>query len=576
TAASTHVQRTCAPNDLNPSKHEDQNPFQVYQQWKKLRDQLSSTIDDYVDACDALAALASPSYQLTIERLSANIDQELSHLAQEETKLALGRRALSVFRNMSSALCSINLLSDDILSYILELSIFSYARDNPRGRKQYLTCPGVLASVCTRWRHVAVNTCSLWTYLDLIPTSDPSHKLYRRARVCLSRVKTAPLHIYIHQHNACVKREEVMQLTGFLAPLMKQLRTLHLSADCHTIDLFGEILGCWIEFGHPGSTKSLTLRRPNPTSLMAHPGLRARDELSLEPLQERYSGQRLTKFLLPLRTLRLHNVSMGWDTAAHRGLSELHLEAIPEWAGLTICQLITMLRASPELSSLKISRVNLVDDFAEYGGVPTLIHLNNLECLDLLEANLTVLKLLLSLIAPGAAPLSMGMKLYEQHIMQTILQSFLERSNLLTLHLDAGDHTWVPAPFGYMTCIRSLAIRNYHFSRHSFPKSSPEEAAPVCAPLESLYLIGCRVNLGALRNVVAARSGTLRSLKLWRSKLYADCLSDIPDLDDGDVLDTLSDLIPCVQRSTHMDDYPVLNWSVCDELRGRNVSIPPD
>ncbi|CAE6451497.1 unnamed protein product [Rhizoctonia solani] len=573
-----HDQQTCTTNDFSETKCKDEVPFQLYQQWKKLRDQLSSTIDKYIDACNALATVASPALQPTIGGLFTSLDQELNHLAQEEAKLALGRQTLSVFRNTSSALCSINLLPDDILTYILELSISSYVRDNPKGRNQYLTCPGVLAGVCTRWRHVAVNTCSLWTHLDLIPTSNPSHKLYRRARIWLRRVKSAPLHIYIHQHDACVKREEIVQLTGFLAPLMKQLHALHLRADCHTIDLFEEILGCWLEFGIPGSTESLTLRRPNPIFLMAHPGLDAQHDLSSGRLQTRYSSKRLSKFLLPLRTLRLHNVCVGWGSAAHRGLSELHLEAIPHSAGLTICQLTEMLYASPMLGSLKISRVNLVDNFTEYESILEPIHLSNLACLDLLGANTTVLKRLLPLIVPGATPLSMSITIHGEDLIQVRFRSFLERSNILALYLDAGKQTtWVPSLIGNTCRVRSLAIRNYQFSRNSFPKASPEEVAPICAPfLESLNFIGCQVNLGSLRRMVAARSSRLRSLKLWRTKLYADSISDFPDPDDGDVLDTLCDLIPHVQRSTEMNDYPVLSWSVCDEFKGRDVSTPPD
>ncbi|CAE6390181.1 unnamed protein product [Rhizoctonia solani] len=572
-----HDRQTCATTNLNPLKCEDRAPAQLYQRWKKLRDQLLSTIENYVDACSALAAVASPIYRPSIESIFVNIDQELDHLAQAEAKLTSGRRILGMLRNMSSTLCLVNLLPDDILAYIFEVSTFSYARDTPNERNQYLSFPGVLASVCTRWRHIAVNTCSLWSYLDLVPTSNPSHKLYRRAQICLGRVKSAPLCIYIHQQDSSVKREEIMQLTGFLSPLMKQLGSLHLSADCHMIDLFEEILGCWIEFGHPGSTQSLTLRRPNPIFLMAHPGLGVQHDLALGQLQTRYCSKRLTNFLQPLRTLCLHNVCIGWDSVAHRGLSELHLEAIPEWAGLTICQLIEMLRASPKLGSLRISRVNLLDDFIERETVPEVIHLGSLECLDLLGANPTVLKRLLPLVIPGTKPLYMSMSLCEQDSIQTQVQSFLERSNLLALYLDTKFHTWAPALLGHIPHLRHLAIRSYHFSLDCFLKPSPEEVAPICVPLlESLYFIGCRVNLGSLRKEVVMRSKTLQSLKLWRSKLYADSISDIPDVGDGDPLDTLSDLIPHVQRSNEVDDYPVLGWSVCDELKGRNVCVRPD
>ncbi|KEP50801.1 F-box-like domain protein [Rhizoctonia solani 123E] len=339
------------------------------------------------------------------------------------------------------------------------------------------------------------------------------------------------------------------------------------------MDLFEAILGCWIEFGHPGSTKSLTLRRPNPIAIMAHPALGQQHDLLIGRLQARYCSKRFTQLLLPLRTLRLRNVCIGWDSAAHRGLTELNLEAIPEWTGLTICQLIEMLRASPKLSLLKLSRVNLLDNYTEYEGVPEPIHLGNLECLGLLGASPTVLQRLLPLITPGTNPLYMSLSLYDQELIQTQVQSFLERSNVLALYLDIGSYTWASALLEHLPHLRSLAIRSYEFSWDSFLKPSPDEVAPICVPLlESLYFIGCRVNLGALQKVVAARSTTLRSLKLWRIRLYADRISDIPD---GDVLDTLANLIPHVQRSTNLGDYPVLGWPACDEHKGRNVLIRP-
>ncbi|CAE6426125.1 unnamed protein product [Rhizoctonia solani] len=95
TTSLTYYQQTCTGDDLNPFKHEGQPPAQLYQQWKKLHDQLSCTINDYVNACTALAAAASPVYQSSIESLFANIDKELNHLSQVETKLASGRRILS-------------------------------------------------------------------------------------------------------------------------------------------------------------------------------------------------------------------------------------------------------------------------------------------------------------------------------------------------------------------------------------------------------------------------------------------------------------------------------------------------
>ncbi|CAE6442359.1 unnamed protein product [Rhizoctonia solani] len=553
-----------------------QCPFQVYKEWKKLHDQLSSTVNDYANACDALATVASTADRSAIESIFTNVDQDLYHLAESEKKLTVARGLLSMLRNRISTLCSIDILPDEILGHIFELASVPCVRGIPKGQAHphIIMCPELLSSVCTRWRHVAINTCNLWTHLDLIPTAHTSHKLYNRARIWLRRVRSAPLHVHIYQRS-CAKQEEIVPLAGFLAPLMKQLHTLHIEAGCHTMELFQAVLGCWIEFGHPGSTKSLILRRPNPIALLGYLDIQSSNEHPLEHLKTQHSYEQLDRFLLPLRSLRLHNVYMGWGTAALRGLSELHLEGLPDRAVLTINQLIAILHASPGLHSLKIARADIIDDLT--GGIPEPIHLSNLQCLSLLGAGFAVLKRLLTLVVPGKLPLTISMNLYEQDYILAELQSFLDRSNLTALYLDARQQTWVPALFGHMSHLRSLAVRSYHLSRNSFPKLSPEEAVSVCAPrLESLYFIGCRVGMRPLRNMITVHSSTLRSLKLWRTNLYADSLSDVPDLDTGDVLDTFSNLIPRVQRSQELADYPVLGWEVCDDSKGYNIIAPYD
>ncbi|QRW19685.1 F-box-like protein [Rhizoctonia solani] len=573
-----HIQRIGTHNGNISAPDHKQNLFQVYKQWKEISEQLSSTVNDYAGACSRLATVASTADRSTIETVFTSVDQGLHYLGANEEKLTAAKQLLSALRNRVSTLCPIDILPDEILGYVFELASVPCVQSNRNEQAQchIVICPELLSSVCIRWRHVASNTYNLWTHLDLIPTAQSSHKLYNRSRIWLRKARSAPLHVHIRQRS-CAKKDEIIQVTGFLAPIMRQLHTIHLEADCHTMELFQAVLGCWIEFGQPGSTKSLILHRPGPSSLMSHPGIRSPDEQLLDHLQTQHPDEHLDRFLLPLRTIRLHNVYIGWGTAALCRLSELHLEALPAWVGLTISQLILTLRASPEIRSLKIARVGIVDALTEGEDPSQPIYLGNLECLGLLGADFEVLKRLLTLVVPGKSPLSISMNLYEQDRILPELQSFLDRSSVSALYLDAGEQNWVPALFGCMPCLRSLAIRGFHLSRDSFPDSPPEQLTAICAPnLESLYFIGCRVGIKPLRGMVAAHSGTLRSLKLWRTNLYADSLSDVPDTDTGDVLDTLTDLIPHVQRSCQMNDYPVLNWDVCDRFRGCNVITPYD
>lgn len=551
--------------------HKERACIEVYRRWKSLRDHLSAAIHDYMDACNALVAIdSSPTnshpHRAAFEQIYTRVNQELPHLVQEEEKLAAGRALLGIFRNRSSNICPINMLPTEILANIFTLASFSCIRGNDSNKSISSTCPRVLASVCTRWRQTAIGTCRLWTHIDL---SVSNQNLYRRAQLWLKMAKSSPLHIHVHQRN-CAKAEEIAQLTHFLIPYMKQSWTLYLDAECYSMELFEAILGCWVRFGLPGSTKALILHRPQPISLLAILD-------PTQPLYTRYSCE-LDPFLRPVRALHLRNVCVRWGTTAYHGLSELHLDSLPDSARPTIRQLVSTLHASPRLCSLKLARLNFRHEAVEDSSEIEPVQLTHLVSLNLLEASSSVLKTLLPLITPGTTPLSMSMSLDKPEFIRAEITSFFERSNISTLYVDAWGYNWFSTVFGSLQHLKVLALRNYYLSRDTIPEpatTSVGEVAPICVRLRSLAFIGCRLGWEPLRELVAAHSSSLQSLDIWRSKLSFPLAPHDRALGgDRKGLESLLGRVPHVRYSCDLNDYPVRGWSVCDGHNGGNVVVP--
>ncbi|KAF8605393.1 hypothetical protein BDV93DRAFT_554763 [Ceratobasidium sp. AG-I] len=61
---------------------------ETYQRWKSVRARLADTIQDYVDACNALdLALSHHSGQKSLEQTLVDVDAELSGLEQDCERL---------------------------------------------------------------------------------------------------------------------------------------------------------------------------------------------------------------------------------------------------------------------------------------------------------------------------------------------------------------------------------------------------------------------------------------------------------------------------------------------------------
>ncbi|KAG8679602.1 hypothetical protein FRC09_018849, partial [Ceratobasidium sp. 395] len=395
------------------------------------------------------------------------------------------------------------------------MSSLSCVRTDSSHKSQQFLCPVVFASVCSSWHRTALATGRLWSHIDLAPNSDPTYRLYKRARVWTTRASDAPLHIHIHER-AWAKDDEISQLVSFLSPFMKRVCTLTINTECHSLDLFESTLACWLEHGRAGSMRTLDLRRPRPNPLLASFGPQVIRRLPREHLDE---------FLQPIQTLHLHNVCMGWSVStAYRGLVELRVESLADVAGPTVSQLAAFLRGCPQLRRLKLARINFRYEEVEEDVVAPRVYLAHLEELNLLAVNSSVLRLLLPVLEIGARPLAMSVTLGAQPNIFEELSSFFGRTHVSKLYLDACHQDWVPLLFNSLGHLRALVVSNYALLQNVYVESSPqvEPEAPeqpgICAQLRSLSLIGSDLSLEPLKNMLKAHPA-LDALNIWRCQL---------------------------------------------------------
>ncbi|KAG8736683.1 hypothetical protein FRC10_009046 [Ceratobasidium sp. 414] len=571
----THVSVYNPLGNISPTIHSSgdfsqDNYSAALQQWRLIRGRLAATVKDYADACSSLISVCSQPAERhlnnsTLNRTLVSLGDELPSLVQYETQLLAARAKLSALRNQSASLSPISTLPPEILSRIFTQSSLSCVHGDSSHKNHQFLCPVVFASVSTSWRRTALVTGRLWSHIDLAPNSNPAYRLYKRAVIWLDRVNDAPLHIHIHER-ACAKDEDIAQLVKFLSPHMKRLCTLYIDTECHSLDLFESTLACWLEYGQPGSIKTLVLRRPNPIPLLA----------SLGPqMIQRLPRERLDGFLQPLRALHLHNVCMGWSAStAHQGLVELQVESLADVAGPTVGQFVAVLRGCPRLRKLKLARMNFRHEETE--DVPS-VHLGHLEELNLLGANPSVLKLLLPTLEVGAAPLAMSVALGEQASAFEELRTFFDRTNVCTLYLDARQQDWVALLFTSLQHLRTLVVSNCALLHNAYTEPAlqvtPQPPA-ICAQLRSLSFIGCDLGLEPLQNMLKAHAA-LDILGLWRCKLKT---SDAELNKHANLVEIvrpiLTRLVPNVTHSNCPRDYPMLGWSVSDEHAASSVAIP--
>lgn len=488
---------------------------QAHSHWSAAQAQLSSSIQQYLNACMNLQALAQPSIWNDKSKLE-QVFQELGNCVQStlvnENLLATARQTLNKSRNRSTKLVSINALHPEILTYTFSLAKCHCTRDPDC----MAWVPGddelnPFMNVCTYWRQVALDSPELWAHIDLHPfSSDIASPFFSQyALKQLTRAQGAALHVHIEEEDY-LGVDDLRDIMAILAPYKKQIQSFDLDTGHYILRL---LQGCFFHSTFPGAVRSLRLSAYRAREPSVQEVLDSTIFANAQP-QPEY----IESVLASLNKLDIHSAFvLDWTNSAFKGLVDLRLDSLASARGPTVHEIAGVLSSSPQLRILKLSRITIRQTNA-YRGPP--IKLEFLEKLNLLRLHPRNLPVLLPLLAPGSNGLSLSIRLQGVNRIEPV-ERFLQNSNVRKICIDVGfdQSEWVPRIFLSVPKLEVLAIRYLSTAIHMSDTIDSSHSV-LCPGLKEFYLLSSTVRLLHLSRIFSFAA--LRRLWTW------DVSRDVP------------------------------------------------
>ncbi|KAG8772603.1 hypothetical protein FRC12_002974 [Ceratobasidium sp. 428] len=489
-------------------------------EWKSARTQLTDAIGSYLTACSSLrATCATALYQsprnATVEEILANVAYELGYLASEEIKLRGVCVSLTEMRNMSMALAPINMLPDEILAHVLDLSTPRCARDEKR------IVFHDLAAVCKRWRRVAMNATNLWAHIDVGPDTPVG-----LSTLLLERTRDSPICIHVYEPEYHDPREleydepckstpadQINKVLEVLKPHMHRVYTLDINSPHSDTDLTAFVLNLWLCRSSPGLTRSLLIYCPE----ASYPVLDSEDNTTVMHLAVPDNAD---DTLSSLSTIHLSGVAFGWNSSVYHGLVDLRIggNSAVSWDNtISTSQFAEILSASPALAVLKLK--NLTISQPEGWTQPAPIPMNHLSVLNLgtmdPDNGLDMLFPLIGL--PRSLP-DISVSVVLCHKEQNGLYAFLTRSKITIL---CCKYSYPPEPFQLpprhlIENLRTLILPRMKITKTSANKENLSflQPPPILNHPLSVILLDCTVSFEGLKEFVS--NNHIQQLRLDR------------------------------------------------------------
>lgn len=298
------------------------------------QNQISLALDGYESACNALDLQQSTLSIFVNQAFSSSVECERDILAQQTSRLMRISAKLSEIRNRSLTVVPISRLLPELLSTIFIMTAdcvrASYSTVPDHTHKSLKFING-LSSVCSRWRHVALNTPALWAHIDLNRKGGPNY-----AALWLDRARSYPLHVsYRYPAYEGTYRE----WTSLLEPHSHRFRMLSLK-----MDVMGQTIlrnACVRHLTAPLSLEYL--------ALVAYSG----EEI---PVWEMYLVQSEIHALLETHSIHLYRVPLSaLPSPAYQGLRYLCLDSLSEELALPLEPVLEILRVNPDLRYFELS-----------------------------------------------------------------------------------------------------------------------------------------------------------------------------------------------------------------------------
>lgn len=460
---------------------------------------MASATQKFRAACSALGTLCGKIIleECFIDDVLTEIESEISAIPSMEKALYHTRACLASAKNTS---LPVNRLPPEVLGQVFKISTSQCANDLPTTNSSTVRQLGIISGVSVYWRKVALSIPSLWAHADVF--TDSGGHLSRYSMLLLERSRTCPIHVHFTepQEHTCQSDAQILDLANSLAPHMNRISSLDINSRHDSRRLIHSVINCWLSNGSPGSTKILSIRRPNAKAQLTI----EKDSTALYKVQ---SHEHLDEILLPVHVLHLQNTKFRWDSPVYRGLVDLRLDFSLSTSTTKVSQsaFAEILASSSRLTTLKLSY--LVITRSPNWDTSVNYRLGYLKALNLVGMTIGSLSLLLPMISlQNTGELSVGVSIDTRATFTEVLRAFFDRSSITTLFLNrrnfTGDTEFVAPLVNRLDRLGCLALYKITIGGGSAPIPSGEgQATEAVRPyhLDKLYLVSCSVNFEVVK-----------------------------------------------------------------------------
>lgn len=352
-------------------------------QWNLARTAFAASLHTYLDTFSRFELECNrffdPNESGAIgPEVRASLDEELLSFATCESSIPPTKTKLLRLRNMTAPISPIRRLPADILAQVFILVVDwrrAYAA-GPHERGLSIKQVNSLSSVCSYWRHVALGTGLLWSYLDLDRLHHTGYISLWLDRAGSSHLDVRSMDRFGHPRMDAVHVSKLC----LVLPRIKCVRSMVMRSSKKPMERW---LSEWRSGGVPRTLTTLALST-------SHGGLAVFPTtgvvLDHRPLDELFHS---------LDTLYLDQIRVNWDSLRCRNLISLSLRQL----SITMDNLGQLLAANPNLEYISLWLLDVT-----YDPTPTtlpLAELPSIHTLRLEGMEYDIICDVLAMIAPG-------------------------------------------------------------------------------------------------------------------------------------------------------------------------------
>lgn len=484
----------------------------------------ATALERYLDACLAVrnCYLKGSRFESILREHSERVVTERLLATSYETKLKQAKAAISLAVNSSTTTTTINSLPSEILARIfhlvstanhcnIQLSDFRVKANCPR-------YPDYLSHVCSRWRQVAIGSCTLWSHIDIVPYHPPSQGFLNRGHACAARSGHMPLEIHSIDPDFRALFDDI-SLVPFLTSVSTRIRSLELVLRSESWDSTRSYLNSFFGNCVPGMFTSLTLKDKSYLALGFIEA--AENPPAHESLLLNLPRQFLDDLWHSITVLRLDGLYPYWTSKAYHGLVELRLHSSRH--PISESQLVGILKSSPGLRVLHLDLS--VEDPCPRNTSINPASLEDLEYLSFHSDHYSYLWLLLRWIAPGQKPLQLSISDtddMEQFLLGGEVKDFFARSSIVKLRVHVSGGPILPLQVAKLLDLspglRTLALSDCTCEQDNSPvlESHKKNTSSLSSGphLDGLYMIRAHIGFEELQEIVTRHS--IQALTFWQ------------------------------------------------------------